>query len=194
MRAHRHAQVEVAALAPALPRRALTGQPHPRPGFHTRGDLYLQPRRLEHRAFAAAARAGLLDLPRALAAGTGGAHQSAGDLHLPAAGALGAALRLRSRPHAAAVAFRASRGPLQGDLALRAEDRVAQVDLDLRLRVAAGRRLASRPPRLALAPLGEQVSEHRSQVAKVRRIEAACGAESGKTSARSRALRVFAKL
>src|SRR5207237_5508794 len=197
MRPHRHPQVQVAALPAALACRALARESHPRPGLHTRTDLHFQPCGFEHLSLAAAARAGLLDLSRPLAARAGSAHQPAGDFHLAAAAALRASLRPAARFRAAPLAFRAARRPLEGDLALRAEHRVAQIDFDLRLDVVARHRFAARPPGRALAPLGEEVAEHRAQVAEVGRVEAAAGAESretGEAASGSRALRVLAEL
>src|SRR5205823_2095021 len=54
-------------------------------------------------------------------------------------------------------------GLLQHDLALRAEDGIAQVHLDGSLDVVAGERLVARAPPAA-APTAEQIAEHRAEV------------------------------
>src|SRR5205814_8752540 len=57
-------------------------------------------------------------------------------------------------------------GLLQHDLALRAEDGIAQVHLDGSLDVVAGERLVARAPPAA-APTAEQIAEHRAEVGRV---------------------------
>src|SRR5207253_138943 len=73
------------------------------------------------------------------------------------------------------LALGAPRWPLDRDLPLGAEHRVAQVHLDGCLDVVPSQRLPGASARRPLAALAEQVAEHRAEVAQIRGIEAAAG-------------------
>src|SRR5207245_7035802 len=167
----RDGQVQIAGFPSALAGSALSREPHARAGLHARGNLHLQARDLGDGALAAASGAGFADGALSLAARTRRAEDAAHeDLARPSA--LRAGLRPAAGARAAALAFGAPHRPVDGDLPLGAEHRVAQVHLDGCLDVFtrnALRRRAARPR--APAP-AEQVLEHRAEV---RGIESAAG-------------------